>query len=312
MHTSTSIIYGVTAFTAVVTTVCILTIGYLVNDINQFYDDAIEEIAEFQDMANSAWYEMRHDSSYVLGHARATRQAKRKWPAHCSCGAEPAHCPAGPPGPPGEPGEPGIPGTPGKPGRDGEGLNQIFIGFKPAGCIPCAAGPPGKPGPDGPPGPPGPVGASGKWELPGLPGPPGPPGPPGDPGTPGAPGQPGSPGQPGVDGEVKIGYPGLPGPPGPPGPPGLPGRGGSGGVGAPGPMGPPGVPGKAGRAGPDGPPGLPGSSGEPGYDSGYCPCPRRSAMTRGKAVFAAKTKTLTSKRNALHSGEFVRTRKNTV
>lgn len=47
MHT-TSVVYGVAAVTAIVTVVCVATVGYLVNDINQFYDDAIEEIADFK------------------------------------------------------------------------------------------------------------------------------------------------------------------------------------------------------------------------------------------------------------------------
>ncbi|VDK63169.1 unnamed protein product, partial [Cylicostephanus goldi] len=120
-----TIVTGVAGLMATATAFSILIVLYLVNDINSFYDEAVEELSDFKDMANSAWYEMRppysRDKRSVFGISRQRRQ----WPAHCNCGPAPTSCPQGPqgpPGPPGEDGEPGPPGLPGKRGPDGIGI----------------------------------------------------------------------------------------------------------------------------------------------------------------------------------------------
>uniref|UniRef100_A0A183CDN1 Collagen triple helix repeat protein n=1 Tax=Globodera pallida TaxID=36090 RepID=A0A183CDN1_GLOPA len=88
--------------------------------------------------------------------------------------------------------------------------------------------------------------------------------------------------------------PALPRPiPGPKGPSGAPGQNGNPGApgqpgqpGGEGPPGPPGAPGQPGRPGGSGQPGQPGGPGQPGKDSGYCPCPPRSAVLAVKKKMA--------------------------
>lgn len=45
---SSWIIYAVTAFTAISTIAALLFAGYIVNDINNFYDATMEDILEFK------------------------------------------------------------------------------------------------------------------------------------------------------------------------------------------------------------------------------------------------------------------------
>ncbi|KAK6746687.1 hypothetical protein RB195_000140 [Necator americanus] len=293
MKTTTivTVVAGITAFT---TGLSVIVVTYLFNDINNFYDEAIQEFLDFKDLANSVWHEMnlsyedvREKRALVSGISRSRRQ----WPAHCACGAAPTMCPAGPPGPPGTDGIPGEPGRAGLPGKRGQDGISISGGGGAGGCIKCPPGPPGPAGPDGSMGPPGPNGMPGQAARDGGQGPPGPPGPAGDAGTPGRPGDQGPPGRPGAPGQRSIGVPGPAGVPGPPGPPGPAGeRGADGGAGEPGPPGPPGRPGNPGRAGPDGPPGNPGVAGMPGRDAQYCPCPPRTIVYRAlhKEVFTKK------------------------
>ncbi|EYC16440.1 hypothetical protein Y032_0033g2663 [Ancylostoma ceylanicum] len=178
---TTNIATGIAGMTAVGTLFSILAVLYLFNDINNFYYDAIEELSDFRDLANSAWHEMRPSyeqvrdrRAAVFGISRQRRQFT--YPPHCNCGPSPLNCPPGPPGPPGEPGIPGQDGKPGLPGKRGHDGIKIGGGSGPAGCIPCPVGPPGPPGNDGPPGPAGPMGPPGQAARGGGQGPPGPPG----------------------------------------------------------------------------------------------------------------------------------------
>ncbi|VDM63540.1 unnamed protein product [Angiostrongylus costaricensis] len=277
---ATSVAAGIAGFTAVVTTFSIIIVVYLVNDINTFYDDAIENLVNFKDMANSVWYEMKPAPAETLRHYRSIARSRRQFPPECNCGLQALDCPAGPPGMPGargSPGEDGVPGRPGADGHDGIAVSPEEEGR--GGCIRCPVGPPGPPGLDGPIGLPGPPGEPGLGMAPTGEGPPGLPGPPGDPGVPGLPGEPGPPGKPGADTQFGVGPRGPPGPPGPPGPAGPPGRDGDTvGRALPGLPGPPGAPGTPGVPGPDGPPGAPGIEGTPGSDAAYCPCPPRTAI----------------------------------
>ncbi|RCN24661.1 nematode cuticle collagen domain protein, partial [Ancylostoma caninum] len=84
--TTTAIVTGVAGITAVATVFSIITVLYLVNDINSFYEDAIEELLDFKEMANSAWHEMRptyqdmrEKRAVIFGISRQRRQ----FPPHC-------------------------------------------------------------------------------------------------------------------------------------------------------------------------------------------------------------------------------------
>ncbi|PIO72338.1 nematode cuticle collagen domain protein [Teladorsagia circumcincta] len=153
----------------VIILVAIIAVGYLFNDINNFYDDAMGELDEFKVTANAAWKEMTEtvraesvqDVRYVL--TRARRQADDS----CNCAAQPNDCPPGPPGPPGESGAPGEDGPPGEPGRDGNSGTGTSTGGANE-CVQCPAGPPGPPGPDGQAGPAGPDGQPGQPGSPGV------------------------------------------------------------------------------------------------------------------------------------------------
>ncbi|WKX88538.1 hypothetical protein Q1695_008293 [Nippostrongylus brasiliensis] len=274
----TTTVSCVAGATALATGLSLLAVAYLVNDINRFYDEALEELNNFKDLANSAWDEMRLTQRKGLRTERSIDYFRHLRQAECNCGPQALNCPPGPPGPMGEMGLPGEPGSAGKAGKKGnDGIAISSMGGA-GGCVACPVGPPGPPGDDGPPGMPGPDGMPGNGvSAPGI-GMPGPPGPPGDAGEPGAPGEQGVPGMPGAN--CKKGLPGPTGPPGPPGEPGLPGPIGPKGMleGAPatGPPGEPGPPGLPGPRGPDGEPGEAGSMGEPGADGEYCPCPARN------------------------------------
>ncbi|VDL78387.1 unnamed protein product, partial [Nippostrongylus brasiliensis] len=56
---TTSLVNGVATITAVVVVASLVGVGYIINDINSFYSEAIQEIDNFKDIANSAWHEMR-------------------------------------------------------------------------------------------------------------------------------------------------------------------------------------------------------------------------------------------------------------
>ncbi|KIH45930.1 nematode cuticle collagen domain protein, partial [Ancylostoma duodenale] len=117
---STTFVAGIAGITTVITVFSIGMVLYLVNDINNFYDEALAELSSFNDMANSAWHEMRpsyQDARERRSAVFGARVRRQQWPAHCNCGTPPGRCPAGPPGPPGLPGAPGEPGVQGQPGR---------------------------------------------------------------------------------------------------------------------------------------------------------------------------------------------------
>ncbi|VDL80899.1 unnamed protein product [Nippostrongylus brasiliensis] len=187
---TTSLVNGVAAITAITVVVALFGVGYIINDINSFYDDAIQELDSFKDIANSAWHEMR-SAPEMARDKRSTFVRRRDAYATsggsgCNCGQQANNCPAGPPGPPGEAGqagEDGAPGQAGQPGRNGNAGGNEMNGN---GCITCPNGQDGGAGNGGNAGPPGP---------------PGPDGNPGQPGTDGEPGTPGTDGGPGSDGE---------------------------------------------------------------------------------------------------------------
>lgn len=319
----------VAGVTAVATTLSVVTVVFLVNDINNFYDDAIGELEEFKvfiqhclslsvvanlvyvkDLANSAWYEMRSNPADVLRQARSIARPRRQFPEHCNCAPQASNCPAGPPGPPGGKGEDGEPGPPGNPGKRGNDGISVSGGGGAGGCIKCPIGPPGPAGPEGPPGPAGQDGSPGKDATGYVASLPGPPGPPGDAGAPGTNGEPGPPGGPGADGTVGKGLPGPAGQAGPQGPPGPAGAdGGVGGEPNPGPPGPAGLPGNPGPAGSDGPPGEPGVAGEPGSDAAYCPCPPRTSVLAVKKRASSRHET---KKTAVTALKRVRTQAKAV
>ncbi|PIO60454.1 nematode cuticle collagen domain protein [Teladorsagia circumcincta] len=83
----------------VIILVAIIAVGYLFNDINNFYDDAMGELDEFKVTANAAWKEMTetvraesvHDVRGVL-----TRTKRHDAGGSCNCAAQPNDCPPGP------------------------------------------------------------------------------------------------------------------------------------------------------------------------------------------------------------------------
>ncbi|VDL78816.1 unnamed protein product [Nippostrongylus brasiliensis] len=193
--TVSTIVSGAAAVAGIATTISIVTVVYLVNDINSFYDEAIEELSQFKDYANSAWQEMRPSPSEAFGYDRLISRSRRQVPDFCNCGTQARNCPIGPPGPPGLQGFPGEPGPQGIPGKRGYDGIAISGGGGPVGCIPCPVGPPGAPGTDGLEGPKG---------LDGGPGPEPMAGPPGGPGLPGKQGPQGADGAPGVGGPAGV------------------------------------------------------------------------------------------------------------
>ncbi|EPB74242.1 nematode cuticle collagen domain protein [Ancylostoma ceylanicum] len=140
---TTTLVSGVAAATGVTVAVSLIFVAYIVNDINTFYDDALQDLSEFRDNANLAWHEMRPTTREQREkRAVINRNRQRRYPdSQCNCGQQANNCPAGPPGPPGDGGLDGEPG----PGTAAPGP------YGPAG----PAGNPGAPGPDGPPGNPG-------------------------------------------------------------------------------------------------------------------------------------------------------------
>ncbi|VDK70073.1 unnamed protein product [Litomosoides sigmodontis] len=217
----------------------------LFKDINDLYNEIINDMDEFKAMANRSWSEMMKygvmrnqpyskDSttklslSQLLASKRIRRQADSNYDFQtpCACESQLNICP---PGPQGLAGTPGFPGTAGEPGVLGRpGLNGTAIWYKwemgESGTrIACLAGPPGLPGEQGP------IGAEGP------------------------------PGQPGLDGDVA-----MPGP--------------QGGRGEMGEQGPPGCSGEY------GPQGEIGRQGVPGNDALYCSCPSRTSYAYSQRV----------------------------
>ncbi|CAJ0565903.1 unnamed protein product, partial [Mesorhabditis spiculigera] len=217
---------------AVVLVSAVVSLGYLYNDINSFYYEAVSDMSEFQLYANDAWSNMitsmgqasssQSQLNTIFG--RHKRSADK-----CQCGPQAKSCPAGPPGPPGQPGQPGDDGEKGKPGNTGIKGSAITQEDTPTGCIKCPQGPPGPKGPDG---------AAG------------------DAGKNGEKGKDGEPGKAGENGTKGKGAPGPLGPMGPIGP-----QGNQGAVGTPGQPGKDGQPGAAGQAGKDGDKGKDGEAG---------------------------------------------------
>ncbi|VDL67036.1 unnamed protein product, partial [Nippostrongylus brasiliensis] len=106
MTVTVKIVYCVAIFTAISTIMCIVFVGYLMNDINRFYSHTIEELAEFKSLANTAWEEMRPPPGAILRTKRQpflqsiSGQRFRQFqnlPDICNCGPRANVCPAGPP-----------------------------------------------------------------------------------------------------------------------------------------------------------------------------------------------------------------------
>ncbi|GMR38993.1 hypothetical protein PMAYCL1PPCAC_09188, partial [Pristionchus mayeri] len=268
----------------------LLTMGYLLHDINTFTEEAAAELRTFQSLADDAWSTMRadmpstgfsslRDRRAVYGLSSGTQSATG---SDCGCAARARLCPEGPRGEPGFPGAPGDEGEPGNPGQDGLSGMAVLVSHGPSACIRCPQGPPGFPGPPGLLGEPGRAGFPGQDGRPGRNGEPGRAGLPGDAGRPGSSGNDGHPGRRGENGTRGRGQQGVSGPPGPLGPVGRPGDHGSPGApGEPGPVGIQGGPGGNGQMGPQGRPGVLGEIGRPGTDSGYCSCPKRATVSLG-------------------------------
>ena len=117
-------------------------VGFLINDINNFYDDAMKELDEFRDLSNAAWKGMMPSAHELLRAPRAVHR-NRKRQSQCNCGPQPSNCPAGPPGPPGAPGDNGEDGQPGQPGQPGPSGTSMAVSVASGDCIQCPAGPPG-------------------------------------------------------------------------------------------------------------------------------------------------------------------------
>ncbi|VDL75740.1 unnamed protein product [Nippostrongylus brasiliensis] len=151
----------------------LICVGVIFQDINNLYDDVMDDMQEFRMLANQAWKEMVIPSSGSSDSARSVF-GREKRAASCNCGAQPNNCPAGPPGPPGKPGSAGEDGENGEAGRPG--VNGIAMFNPKAG----ANGQPGAPGQSGAQGPAGPAGQNGQAGAPGTPGVSGGPGLPGN------------------------------------------------------------------------------------------------------------------------------------
>ncbi|CAJ0589913.1 unnamed protein product [Cylicocyclus nassatus] len=106
----------ITTLSAIAAVGAIIAIIYIVNDLNSFYDDAIEDLIEFKGVADSAWNRMVPTPEELSRERRSLRMKR--------CGSseeekQSSKCPSGPPGPrgpDGHSGEDGIPGQPGVPG----------------------------------------------------------------------------------------------------------------------------------------------------------------------------------------------------
>ncbi|KHJ88734.1 nematode cuticle collagen domain protein [Oesophagostomum dentatum] len=145
MHT-TAIATCVVGITAVVTTICLFAAAYLFNDINTFYYHVMEQMEEFKEIANSAWFEMQPTAFVAFRTRRTVQNYKPEWPQRCECGTGPTHCPEGPPGPVGLPGLPGETGPSGELGLKGYDGITLFTDQERSGCIRCPVGPPGPQG----------------------------------------------------------------------------------------------------------------------------------------------------------------------
>ncbi|PAV61714.1 hypothetical protein WR25_11136 [Diploscapter pachys] len=121
----------------VVILACLVMVGVLFQDINNLYDEVMDEMIEFRMTANEAWKEMIVPQTPNLQtlFGRNKRQAPQ-----CNCGPQSQNCPAGPPGPPGQQGEDGAPGEAGENGIPGGKGIGITADSGPGGCITCPMG----------------------------------------------------------------------------------------------------------------------------------------------------------------------------
>ncbi|VDL68220.1 unnamed protein product, partial [Nippostrongylus brasiliensis] len=102
-------VVGFTSVSAAVAAVtAIAVIGYVFNDIDRFYHDALVELNEFKIEANTAWDKIIHslheqnqrEVRSTNGHVLLKRRRKQSGSgSSCACAAQPNDCPPGPPGP---------------------------------------------------------------------------------------------------------------------------------------------------------------------------------------------------------------------
>ncbi|VDO84069.1 unnamed protein product, partial [Haemonchus placei] len=78
---------------AVLIAVAVLSVGYVVNDLSNFYDDSVQRIEEFKGVADDAWAKMIQTE----GGARFARQTYGDSGATNTPGEQPSSCPVGPP-----------------------------------------------------------------------------------------------------------------------------------------------------------------------------------------------------------------------
>ncbi|VDM79348.1 unnamed protein product, partial [Strongylus vulgaris] len=119
---------GASGLVIVVSLICV---GMLFQDINNLYDDVMDDMQEFKMLANEAWKEMVVPSKDVDIFGR-----KKRFAPECNCGPQPNDCPPGPPGPRGEQGPPGEDGPDGPPGAPGLPGGSLYLP-KDEGCVKC-------------------------------------------------------------------------------------------------------------------------------------------------------------------------------
>ncbi|CAG9538484.1 unnamed protein product [Cercopithifilaria johnstoni] len=254
-----------TTFLALSFCTIILICGVIVSSINEFYENALHDLKEFQVVEKNIWNKLsqfspvrtiREISLKSSEFSRRRRQISRKLQdINFENGNYMALLE-----------EISSHVVPSSRGNEGE-LERNYLTPSVLECsiiYPCPSGPPGLPGKKGENGEPGIPGVDGHPGLPGIairymvsdcvkcPA-----GPPGQKGPDGPPGEDGAPGKPGLARTLDAFGP--PGPVGDPGPSGLPGE-----EGEPGMPGIPAIPGIKYLTGPKGSPGLRGHAGEPG------------------------------------------------
>ncbi|VDL73166.1 unnamed protein product [Nippostrongylus brasiliensis] len=159
---------------AVLIVISVGALGYVLTELNTFYDDSMHELKEFQRVADAAWSKMiltntqpRKTRQVYDDEATSGGATIQVQPAALPHGPQPDCCPAGPPGPPGEDGEAGSDGENGQPGQRGEdGISHHRYSEKSE----CISGQPGNNGPAGYDGQPGHDGGPGVPGGPGIPG----------------------------------------------------------------------------------------------------------------------------------------------
>ncbi|VDL83159.1 unnamed protein product, partial [Nippostrongylus brasiliensis] len=84
---------------ALITIISIIAAAYLVNDINNFYEDAVEQLSNVKDMADTVWHQMRPTPNDIRRNTRSVffPRETRQLNSQCNCGRPADNCPIGPP-----------------------------------------------------------------------------------------------------------------------------------------------------------------------------------------------------------------------